>query len=83
VNKEKNVISVTNLPSSHTIGEMSPGESGYTVPWAYKDGVLNEDHSIGSKDGTMSLRVECVSPGEYAITYEKPKYDPVRVKIPW
>lgn len=77
---KKNVVFVTNLPApTGRIGDMVPGESGYTVPWAYKDGVLNEDHSIGSKGGTMSLRVECVDPGEYMITYEEPEYGPVRV----
>ena len=66
-----NVISVTNEQKPpQTIAQMVPGQVGYTVPWAYQDGELNENYQFVAKHGMSTLRVECVYPGKYAITFE-------------
>ena len=67
-----NVTSIKGtIPKDRKIQEMATGEVGYTVPWAYQDGNLNEDFTIGTKGGTATLRVECVVPGRYSIHFEK------------
>ena len=72
-----NVIGVAGkVPVERKISDMRAGEVGYTVPWAYNNEteLLNEDFTISSKGGTVSLRVECVSPGKYSLTFETPVY---------
>lgn len=70
-----NVIGIKNEPvPEQKIREMSKGQVGYTVTWAYKNGYLDEDFTISEKGGTASLRVECVKPGLYSLTFEEPTY---------
>ena len=70
-----NVIGVKNEPKTETrIMDMSKGQVGYTVPWSYKDGHLDEEYTVCEKGGTAYLRVECVKPGLYSLTFEEPKY---------
>jgi hypothetical protein len=67
------------IPVEYKIKDMKRGEVGYTVPWAYRNGNLNEEHTISDKGGTASLRIECVKPGSYSLTFEEPKYRPIRI----
>ena len=70
-----NVVKVSGTPPAERyISDMAEGEVGYTVPWAYRDGELNKHYTIGPKGGTASLRVECIIPGQYSITFEEPEY---------
>ena len=78
-----NVIGMKNKPEPRrTIGNMTRGEVGYAVPWAYnhETNEIDEQHSIGEKLGTASLRVECIKPGQYSLTFEEPRYKPIVVK---
>jgi len=79
-----NVISVAgNIPTKRYIREMREGEVGYTVPWAYEDGWLDDERfTVGLKGGTASLRIKCVKPGQYSLTFESP-YQPVRILSTW
>ena len=75
-----NVISVVdNMPPERHIRQMLKGEVGYTVSWAYDGDNLDEEFTIMSKGGTASLRVECIEPGQYSLTFETPSYRPVTV----
>ena len=58
------------------IADMQPGQIGYTVEWAYdsETGELDETFTLDSKGGTCSLRVECVRPHQYSLTFETPVY---------
>jgi len=64
------------------IKDMEPGETGYTVEWAYdeKTGQLDDGFPISSKGGTASMRVTCVKRGVYDIAFETPEYKPIEVK---
>ena len=63
-------------PVMPKIRDLEVGESGYTVEWAFNKETMELDTSftIGDKGGTMSLWVECIAPGEYAIEFETPTY---------
>ena len=72
-----NVVKVTgleNIEHERKIRDMIPGEIGYTVPWVFSNGQLNEDFTVSQKGGTASLRVKCVQAHEYEIHFEKPIY---------
>lgn len=70
-----NVIGIKDRPiPDQPIGDMSKGQVGYTVPWAFDGQNLDEGFTIHAKGGTCSLRVECVKPGLYSLTFETPKY---------
>lgn len=56
------------------IRDMRPGEVGYTMPWACRDGKLDEDFPLTKKGGTASLRIERKANGSYKLTPEKPVY---------
>ena len=76
-----NILKVTGKPErERKIRDMLIGETGYTVPWAVRDGALNESFTIEpNKGGTLSLRVECVGKEQFHITYEEPVYrNPLR-----
>lgn len=50
------------------IKDMLPGERGYTVEWAYREGRLNMCFTVKSDScGTSDMLVECISDGEYKI----------------
>jgi hypothetical protein len=68
------------IPYDRKIKDMIANEVGYTVPWAYQGGQLNEDFIISKKGGTATLRVKCVQPGLYSIRFEnheRPKSRPM------
>lgn len=69
-----NIVSVKGVLSrslERRIGDMVAGEVGYAVEWAVDDdGGLREDYTVSTKGGTSSLRVECIEPHRYEITYE-------------
>ncbi len=72
-----NVKVVGMLPVEDTrIRDMMPGQTGYTVPWAYDrvSNKLDPDFTISDKGGTASMRVTCKSIGEYEIEFENPVY---------
>ena len=72
-----NVIGISGkVPTERKISDMSRGEVGYTMEWAYdKDtDTLDENYPVHVKGGTASLRVECVMPGKYSLTFEEPVY---------
>lgn len=73
-----NVIRIIGGPPKpeRTIADMEPGETGYTVPWAYdrKSGNLNTSYRITSGGGTACLWVECLETGKYVIEFEKSVY---------
>jgi hypothetical protein len=58
-------------PDERSIGDMVAGEVGYTVPWAYdrETDTVDECYSIGNKGEMASLRVDCIQPGVYVLTF--------------
>jgi len=60
------------------VSDMKPGEVGYAVEWAVKNGNLDVNAEITDKGGTASMRVTCIERGKYAIEYESPVYRSVR-----
>ena len=71
-----NIVRVTGyVPEPELrIGDMQPGDTGYTVPWAIKDGVLDEDSTLTEQGGPASVKITCTEPHKYAIHYETPRY---------
>ncbi len=54
-----------------TIGDMATGETGYTVPWALRDGRLLRYYSVWpDKEGTVTMRVTRVGQDEYHVHFE-------------
>ena len=57
-------------PEPRKISEMFVGEQGYTVPWAYRGGVLNTNSTIDKKGGTSTLWIRCDGDDTYTIKFE-------------
>ncbi len=59
-------------PRSRTIAEMTRGEIGYTVPWAYNPEThdLDTSQTIGEKGGTAHMRVKRTRWGSYVVEVE-------------
>ncbi len=69
-----NIVEIVGTPPVplETIGDMKSGDKGWCVPWAVRDGSLNEEFTIYlDGGGTSDLFVECLSPHKYRITYGK------------
>ena len=58
------------------VAAMKPGQVGYITEWEYDSltGDVNEQATLSSKGGTCSVRVECVKPHLYSLTFETPVY---------
>lgn len=67
-----NIVSRKNVPlPPNLIRDMAPGDSGYTLPWSVNDDQLDESYPLEQDShGTMTLHVECVAKGRYALDYE-------------
>lgn len=59
-----NVVAVNGkVVTKKTIGDMSMGEFGYTVPWAFDKTSLHIDINyevLSAKMGTATMKVQCV-----------------------
>ncbi len=69
-----NVTKVVNEPAvMRQVGEMEPGEMGYTIPWAYNKELRRLDETAEFttfRAGTIStLFVKCVEKGKYEIEF--------------
>ena len=64
-------------PREPRISEMSIGESGYTVPWAYspETGELDTGFTVYCKSGgTVSMLVTCTGIDNYKIKFTDKSY---------
>lgn len=68
-----NVVKVINEPAyQRQVGDMDPGEVGYTIPWAYNKNLRRLDETveiISFKSGMNTLLVKCIEKGEYEIEF--------------
>ena len=59
-------------PPKPKIGDMEPGENGYTIPWAYNKDLRRLDESaeiVPNKFKSSTLFVTCVEKGKYEIKF--------------
>ena len=67
-----NIVRVYGEPPQieSSIGDMPPGDVGYTMPWAVVDGILNESFLVQAEAfGTATLEVQCVGVHQYELDY--------------